>query len=46
MPKSESEENGHALMMTPEAVNTYDGPRDSHALILRRAQTGIQAFGT
>ena len=28
-----------------EAVNTYEGTHDIHALILGRAQTGIQAFG-
>ena len=27
-----------------EAVNTYEGTHDIHALILGRAQTGIQAF--
>jgi glutaryl-CoA dehydrogenase len=27
-----------------ETVNTYEGTHDIHALILRRAQTGIQAF--
>ncbi|MER9504408.1 acyl-CoA dehydrogenase [Mesorhizobium sp. M0579] len=27
-----------------ETVNTYEGTRDVHALILGRAQTGIQAF--
>jgi glutaryl-CoA dehydrogenase len=27
-----------------ETVNTYEGTRDIHALILGRAQTGIQAF--
>jgi glutaryl-CoA dehydrogenase len=27
-----------------EVVNTYEGTHDVHALILRRAQTGIQAF--
>jgi alkylation response protein AidB-like acyl-CoA dehydrogenase len=32
-------------VMIPEAVNTCEGTRDSHALILRPAQTGIQAFG-
>jgi len=25
-------------------VNTYEGTQDIHALILGRAQTGIQAF--
>lgn len=28
-----------------EAVNTYEGTHDIHALILGRSQTGIQAFG-
>jgi glutaryl-CoA dehydrogenase len=32
-------------MMNLEAVNTYEGTHDVHALILGRAQTGIQAFG-
>ena len=31
-------------VMNLEAVNTYDGTHDIHALILGRAQTGIQAF--
>ena len=31
-------------MMNLEAVNTYEGTHDIHALILGRAQTGIQAF--
>ena len=30
--------------MNLEAVNTYEGTHDVHALILGRAQTGIQAF--
>ena len=36
----------HAVrhMMNLEAVNTYEGTHDVHALILGRAQTGIQAF--
>ncbi len=29
-----------------EAVNTYEGTHDIHALILGKAQTGIQAFST
>ena len=29
-----------------EAVNTYEGTHDIHALVLGRAQTGIQAFNT
>ncbi|HQU37632.1 MAG TPA: acyl-CoA dehydrogenase [Anaerolineales bacterium] len=32
----------HAMNL--EAVNTYEGTHDIHALILGRAQTGIQAF--
>ncbi|MGZ0186418.1 MAG: acyl-CoA dehydrogenase family protein, partial [Alphaproteobacteria bacterium] len=32
-------------MMNLEAVNTYEGTHDVHALILGRAITGIQAFG-
>ncbi len=31
-------------MTNLEAVNTYEGTHDIHALILGRAQTGIQAF--
>lgn len=31
-------------LMNLEAVNTYEGTHDIHALILGRAQTGIQAF--
>ena len=31
-------------MMNLESVNTYEGTHDIHALILGRAQTGIQAF--
>ena len=31
-------------VMNLEAVNTYEGTHDIHALILGRAQTGIQAF--
>ena len=27
-----------------ETVNTYEGTHDVHALILGRAQTGLQAF--
>ena len=30
--------------MNLEAVNTYEGTHDIHALILGRAQTGLQAF--
>jgi len=32
-------------MMNLEAVNTYEGTHDVHALILGRAITGMQAFG-
>jgi glutaryl-CoA dehydrogenase len=32
----------HAVNL--ETVNTYEGTHDIHALILGRAQTGIQAF--
>ncbi len=31
-------------MMNLETVNTYEGAHDVHALILGRAQTGLQAF--
>jgi glutaryl-CoA dehydrogenase len=31
-------------MVNLESVNTYEGTQDIHALILGRAQTGIQAF--
>ena len=31
-------------VMNLEAVNTYEGTHDVHALILGRAQTGISAF--
>ncbi len=33
------------LSLNLEVVNTYEGTADVHALILGRAQTGIQAFG-
>jgi glutaryl-CoA dehydrogenase len=33
-------------MVNLETVNTYEGTHDIHALILGRAQTGIQAFST
>ncbi|HEX7045456.1 MAG TPA: acyl-CoA dehydrogenase family protein, partial [Burkholderiales bacterium] len=33
-------------VMNLEAVNTYEGTHDIHALILGRAQTGIQAFAS
>jgi glutaryl-CoA dehydrogenase len=33
-------------MMNLEAVNTYEGTHDIHALILGRAQTGIPAFSS
>jgi glutaryl-CoA dehydrogenase len=32
------------ILMNLETVNTYEGTHDIHALILGRAQTGIQAF--
>jgi glutaryl-CoA dehydrogenase len=32
-------------MMNLETVNTYEGTHDVHALILGRAQTGLNAFG-
>jgi glutaryl-CoA dehydrogenase len=32
-------------MINLETVNTYEGTHDIHALILGRAQTGLQAFG-
>jgi glutaryl-CoA dehydrogenase len=32
------------VMVNLETVNTYEGTHDIHALILGRAQTGIQAF--
>ena len=32
-------------VMNLEAENTYEGTHDIHALILGRAQTGLQAFG-
>jgi glutaryl-CoA dehydrogenase len=31
-------------VMNLEAVNTYEGTHDVHALILGRAQTGLAAF--
>lgn len=31
-------------MVNLETVNTYEGAHDVHALILGRAQTGLQAF--
>ena len=31
-------------MVNLEVVNTYEGTADIHALILGRAQTGLQAF--
>ena len=32
------------VMANLETVNTYEGTHDIHALVLGRAQTGIQAF--
>jgi glutaryl-CoA dehydrogenase len=41
-----SDEYGVARhLVNLEVVNTYEGTHDIHALILGRAQTGIQAFG-
>jgi len=40
-------QSGHHVMRQSqnlETVNTYEGTHDVHALILGRAQTGIQAF--
>ena len=36
----------HVMRHAPnlETVNTYEGTHDIHALILGRAQTGLQAF--
>jgi len=40
-----SDEYGVARhLVNLEVVNTYEGTHDIHALILGRAQTGIQAF--
>src|SRR5204863_7181248 len=36
--------HGMRVMCNLETVNTYEGAHDIHALILGRAQTGIQAF--
>jgi glutaryl-CoA dehydrogenase len=36
--------NTGCMMVNLEAANTYEGTHDVHALILGRAQTGIQAF--
>jgi len=33
-------------MMNLEVVNTLEGTRDIHALVLGRAQTGISAFSS
>ena len=38
------EYHGMRHMMNLEAVNTYEGTHDVHALILGRAITGLQAF--
>jgi glutaryl-CoA dehydrogenase len=32
------------VLMNMETINTYEGTHDIHALVLGRAQTGIQAF--
>ena len=37
-------EEYHVIMVNLETVNTYEGTHDVHALILGRAQTGLQAF--
>ena len=34
----------HPAHDEPRGVNTYEGTHDIHALILGRAQTGLQAF--
>ncbi|MEO0762374.1 MAG: acyl-CoA dehydrogenase, partial [Pseudomonadota bacterium] len=39
-----AEHNVMRHMINLETVNTYEGTHDIHALILGRAQTGIQAF--
>jgi len=36
--------HGMRHMINLETVNTYEGTHDIHALILGRAQTGLQAF--
>ena len=33
-------------VMNLEAVNTYEGTHDIHALVLGRAQTGLSAFSS
>ncbi len=40
-------EDHHVMrhLVNLETVNTYEGTHDIHALILGRAQTGLQAFG-
>ena len=40
------QEDYHVMrhMINLETVNTYEGTHDIHALILGRAQTGLQAF--
>lgn len=42
----EADRHDHVIrhVMNLEAVNTYEGTHDVHALILGRAMTGIQAF--
>ena len=37
-------EKATGITVNLEVVNTYEGTHDIHALILGRAQTGIQAF--
>jgi glutaryl-CoA dehydrogenase len=42
-----SDEYGVARhLVNLEVVNTYEGTHDIHALILGRAQTGLQAFAS
>ena len=42
--ESELTEEERMVLCSLETVNTYEGTHDIHALILGRAQTGIQAF--
>ena len=43
-PHNERWEAKFSIAFNLEVVNTYEGTHDIHALILGRAQTGIQAF--
>ena len=47
MAATASPTNIHVIrhVMNLEAVNTYEGTHDIHALVLGRSQTGLQAFG-